>query len=256
VNSRQPFLGFSVDAVSMQHAVERVDELVRAGRGAQVLQLNAVNLVASRKLAPLADAYRQADLLTADGMGIYYASRVIGRPIPEMVSGVHLMLEVARLAQARGYGVYVLGAKPDVVGLAVSALQSQFPGVRVVGYRDGYIASDAAAAVHEGVDAAGAEIVFVGMSTPLKEFWIRDHAGRHGMAVCIGVGGSLDVLAGLYTLAPQWMRALALEWLYRVIQEPRRLWKRYAYSLPVFIALTLREAVRARFVTLTRAHPR
>ena len=149
-------------------------------------------------------------------------------------------------AERRGVPVFLLGARADVLERAAEAVRRRHPGLRIAGTQDGYFDEEDDRSVVEAVNASGALLCYVGISTPKKERWVARRMRDLRAPVVMGVGGSLDVLAGVTRRAPRWMQRLGLEWLYRLMLEPRRMWRRYLLGNIEFAAITLREAVRAR----------
>lgn len=185
------------------------------------------------------DAVNGADLVVADTVGIVWASRVLKHPLAGRVAGIEL---VERLCDTLPYSVYLLGAAQGVAADAGAALQSRHSRLQVAGTHHGYFADAEAAAVVEAVRSSGARLVLVALGFPRQEFWIRDNLAQLGNAVCIGVGGAFDVWAGRVQRAPEAWRRAGLEWLYRLIREPRRLGRQLA--LPAFAIRVLLQAMR------------
>jgi N-acetylglucosaminyldiphosphoundecaprenol N-acetyl-beta-D-mannosaminyltransferase len=197
-----------------------------------------------RRDPDLRAAVAGCDLVLADGQSVVWASRLLRTPLPERVAGIDLFLRLLAEAEQRGLTVYLLGARPDVLRRTVAELKRRFPRLRIVGSRDGYYAEAEAPAVADAIAASGADLLFLGMTSPRKERFVADYGRRTGASVVHGVGGSFDVVAGVVRRAPvAWQRA-GCEWLYRALQEPRRLGGRYLTTNAVFAALGLRDLVR------------
>jgi N-acetylglucosaminyldiphosphoundecaprenol N-acetyl-beta-D-mannosaminyltransferase len=245
-NGRAVVLGCAIDSVDMRTAVERCEQLVRAGGFGQHMAVNAAKLVAMHDDPVMRAVTERCQLVTADGQAVVWASRVLGDPLPERVAGIDLMEALFALAAERGYGVYILGARAEVLERAVSELRRRHVGLRVVGHRDGYFGADEEAAVAAEIRAARADMLFVAISSPRKEYFLGEHGPRLGVAFAMGVGGAIDVVAGETRRAPRWMQRLGLEWLYRLLQEPRRLLRRYATTNGRFVGLVAREWMRRR----------
>jgi N-acetylglucosaminyldiphosphoundecaprenol N-acetyl-beta-D-mannosaminyltransferase len=241
---RAEFLGIPVDLLDMDGTVRAVERLTDAGTPAAHLGVNAANLV----MATDDDAYRSdlaaADLVTADGQSVVWGARLYGIEVPERVTGIDLMQALLDAALRRGWSIYLLGARREVVGALAARLAAE--GVRVAGWRDGYFRMDQADEVAATVRESGATILFVGMPSPRKERFIIHHARAAGIPFSVGVGGSFDVLAGEIRRAPQLMQRLGLEWLFRLVQEPRRLFTRYAVTNTRFLVLLVRGAAGRR----------
>jgi N-acetylglucosaminyldiphosphoundecaprenol N-acetyl-beta-D-mannosaminyltransferase len=162
------------------------------------------------------------------------------------VNGTDLMLRLLDVAERRGWSVYVLGAKPDVLERALARIRAAHPGLRIAGARDGYFSDEESAAVAEAVREAAPDLLFVAMSSPRKEVWLAGHGRGLGVPLVMGVGGSIDIVAGVTRRAPRWMQAAGLEWLFRLAQEPRRLGRRYVVTNAQFLGLLGRELLRRR----------
>jgi len=169
----------------------------------------------------------RADYVLADGQPMLPMARLLGLRIPERIDGIGLMAKLLALANARGYSVFLLGAKQNVVEACIEKIRDEYPNVRIAGFRNGYFTSAQAPDVVESVRTARPDILFLGMGSPMKERFADQYADQLGASVIQGVGGSFDVMAGLVNRAPVWIQRLGLEWLYRVIQEPRRMFWRY-----------------------------
>jgi N-acetylglucosaminyldiphosphoundecaprenol N-acetyl-beta-D-mannosaminyltransferase len=187
---------------------------------------------------------RAADMVTADGRGVLWMARVLGLPVTERVSGVDLVERICARARDKGYSVYLLGAMPGVAEEAARALETRCPGLKVAGTRHGYFTPEEEPEIVRQIAAAKPDIIFVARGAPRQEKWIRRHMAELQVPVAIGVGGSLDVFAGRVPRAPQWMQRTGLEWLYRVLREPKRLPRMWA--LPRLLWMTLWEALRRR----------
>jgi len=244
---RAEFLGLSFDAVTMETAVSRCLEFCGTTRTAHtVITANASHLCMMRHNPELASACRAAHLTLADGMSVVWALRASGRPAPERVAGVDLMARLLAAAGEHRLRVYFLGARREVVTALVDTSRVQHPGIEIVGFRDGYFGLDDHLGIVEEIRASRPHILFVGMPSPFKETWCEHHRRRLDVPVIMGVGGSFDVLAGFIRRAPRRVQALGLEWFWRLLMEPRKLWKRYLTTNIEFIWLAGREIVARR----------
>jgi N-acetylglucosaminyldiphosphoundecaprenol N-acetyl-beta-D-mannosaminyltransferase len=243
---RVDVLGCAIDALTMEQTVARCAELVEAGAYSQHMAINAAKLVKMRDDAELREITAGCELVNADGQAVVWASRLLGAPLPERVAGVDLMQELFGLAERRGWPIFILGAKRDVLEQAVAVIRERHPGLPVAGFRDGYFSDDEVGDVCDEIRASGARMLFVAMGTPRKEYFLGDHGPTLGVPFVMGVGGSIDVVAGITKRAPLlWQRA-GLEWLYRLLQEPRRMFKRYVTTNTTFVVLVARQAARRR----------
>jgi N-acetylglucosaminyldiphosphoundecaprenol N-acetyl-beta-D-mannosaminyltransferase len=182
----------------------------------------------------------------ADGMSVVWALRASGQPAPERVAGVDLVARLLAAAGEQRLRVYFLGARGEVVTALADTARIRYPGVEIVGFRHGYFGPEDHQTIVEEIRASGAHMLFVGMPTPFKETWCERHRQRLEVPVIMGVGGSFDVLAGFVRRAPRWLQAMGLEWFWRLLMEPRKLWKRYLTTNVEFIWLAGREIVGRR----------
>jgi N-acetylglucosaminyldiphosphoundecaprenol N-acetyl-beta-D-mannosaminyltransferase len=194
----------------------------------------------------LALACRAAQLTLADGMSVVWALRASGQPVPERVAGVDLMARLLAVAGEHQLRVYFLGARREVVTALVEKSRVQHIGIEIAGFRDGYFSRDDHLGIVEEIRSSRADILFVGMPSPFKETWCERHRESLEVPVIMGVGGSFDVLAGFIRRAPRCMQSLGLEWFWRLLMEPHKLWKRYLTTNAEFIWLAGREIVARR----------
>jgi N-acetylglucosaminyldiphosphoundecaprenol N-acetyl-beta-D-mannosaminyltransferase len=240
-------LGLSFDTVTMDAAVARCIALCRAPRTSHtVITANASHLCMMRRDPELAQACRAGTLIVADGMSVVWALRASGQAAPERIAGVDLMARLMEAAAEHRLSVYFLGAKPDVVRTLAERSRTRHPRLRIAGFRDGYFGPSEHSEIVEEIRDSGAHMLFVGMPTPFKETWCERHRQRLDVPVIMGVGGSFDVLAGFIKRAPHWVQALGLEWCWRLLMEPRKLWKRYLTTNSEFLWLAGREVVSRR----------
>jgi N-acetylglucosaminyldiphosphoundecaprenol N-acetyl-beta-D-mannosaminyltransferase len=194
-----------------------------------------------RQDARLARIVADCGLVSADGQSVVWASKLLRRPLPERVAGIDLMHRLLGLAEDRNLSVYVLGARQDVLELAVARLRAQYPRLRFAGHRDGYFRDDDSERVAAGIREAKPDILLVAISSPRKERWLADHGPSLGVPFAMGVGGAIDVVAGITARAPHWMQRAGLEWFFRFVQEPRRLAMRYLRTNSTFMWLVVKE---------------
>lgn len=221
------FFGTRMHALSLQDTVKIIDLHVRERRFTQHVVVNVAKLVNMQSDAELRASVEECDIVNIDGMGVVWGARLLGIRIPERVAGIDLFDALISLAARRGYPVFLLGAKPEVVSRAAAALQAEHPTLQIAGFHHGYFWDDEEAVVRE-IAASGARMLFVAITSPKKENFINRWKAELGVDFVMGVGGTFDVVAGAVRRAPLWMQKSGLEWLYRVYQEPRRMWRRYA----------------------------
>lgn len=180
-------------------------------------------------------------IVNADGQAVVWAARLLGVRLPERVAGIDLFVALLALADVRGYSVYFFGARPEVVAEVVRRAREATVDLHVAGAHSGFFSGpDDEAAMIAEIAALRPDILFVGLPSPRKEYWLADTLPSLGTAFAMGVGGSFDVIAGYVQRAPEWMQRAGLEWAYRFAQEPRRLWRRYLVGNLRFLALVLR----------------
>ena len=222
--------GCRVDRLSMAQTVARCEELIGTPGVAQHVAINAAKVVSMQDDPALREIVSRCEIVSADGQSIVWASRILGDPLPARVAGIDLMQELLGLAERQGHRVYFLGARQEVLDRALERIRQRHPELRIAGARDGYFSDDEADAVAEAVRAAAPDILFVAMSSPRKEYWLSRYGRQIDVPFVMGVGGSVDVLAGVTRRAPEVLQRMGLEWAYRLAQEPRRLLRRYVES--------------------------
>lgn len=242
--------GVRIDAARMSDVVRLCDDTIQKSNRLLIGVVNAAKMVKMHDDAVLRRAVLNAHVILADGMSVVWACRALRRPLPERVAGIDLMTSLLQLAHDRGYRVYLLGAEEAVLREVERRVAAEFPNARIVGARNGYFKPEEDEQVAREISAARPDILFVGITSPRKELFLADQAGTINVPVCHGVGGSFDVMAGKVSRAPKIWQRLGLEWLYRVKQEPGRLWKRYLVTNAAFVWMCAGEAfgrIRRRF---------
>jgi N-acetylglucosaminyldiphosphoundecaprenol N-acetyl-beta-D-mannosaminyltransferase len=240
-------LGLSFDAVTIANAVARCLEFCRAPRTPHmIITANASHLCMMRNNPELAQACHAAHLTVADGMSVVWALRASGQPVPERVAGVDLMACLLAAAGEQRLRVYFLGARREIVTALAEMSRVKHPGIEIAGFHDGYFGLEDHPGIVEEIRASRADMLFVGMPSPFKETWCERHLERLEVPIIMGVGGSFDVLAGFTRRAPRWLQSLGLEWFWRVLMEPRKLWRRYLTTNIEFIWRAGQEIVARR----------
>jgi len=252
-------LGLAFDTVTMTEAVARCLAMCHTERSSHlVVTANASHLCMMRHDPELAQVCQAGELVVADGMSVVWALRASGQPAPERVAGVELMAHLLVAAGKHRLRVYFLGARREVVSTLAELCQAHYPGIEIAGFRDGYFGPEDHLDIVEEIHASGAHMLFVGMPTPFKEIWCERHRDRLNVPVIMGVGGSFDVLAGFIKRAPRVIQSLGLEWFWRFLMEPRKLWKRYLITNSEFIWFAGREILARRLgvapIGATKAH--
>jgi N-acetylglucosaminyldiphosphoundecaprenol N-acetyl-beta-D-mannosaminyltransferase len=239
---RDRLIGMPVDALSMDETVELLARAIELRRRCRIMVTNANKTWLARRDARLAEALEQADLVIPEWATVW-AARMLRREGFHHVGGLMLMVRLLDEATARGWSVYFLGAQQHVVDRLVEVVAAERPALRIAGAHHGYL--DDASDAHLKLELARLQpdILFIAMGSPRQELWMLE-LPQHAATITIGVGGSFDVLAGFKKDAPAWMRGRGLEWLFRLSQDPRNLWRRYAVTNPWFVWQVLRERVR------------
>lgn len=238
---RVDVLGCPVDSLDMDATVRRCLELIQADPPARQVSVNAAKVLQCASDPDLARFVAGSDLVNADGQAVVWASRVLGRPLPERIAGIDLMLELLRKCEERGMSVYILGAEERVLAKALGRLRQTFPRLRIAGAQHGYFTDQEEVGVAALIRGVAPDVLFVAMSSPRKEELIGRRLPELGARFVMGVGGAIDVIAGEQRRAPRWVQRLGLEWAARLIQEPRRLWRRYLVGNLLFAWLVARE---------------
>lgn len=235
--------GTPIGALTMQEVLSVVDNAIEHRDQLLIGVVNAAKIVNMRRDEQLERAVRSADLILADGMAVVWAGRLLGRRLPERVPGIDLMTRMLQRSHERGYRIFLLGATKEVLATVAQRIVQDYPNALLVGQHDGYFSGDEESTIAASIAAAKPDILFAAMSSPKKECFLARWSTEMDVPVCHGVGGAFDVLAGIVHRAPQRWQRLGLEWLYRVKQEPRRLWRRYLVTNSLFTYMLLRELV-------------
>jgi N-acetylglucosaminyldiphosphoundecaprenol N-acetyl-beta-D-mannosaminyltransferase len=241
---RRELFGMPIAAATMQQAVDLCADAVVRQRRVVIGVVNAAKVVNMHREPILRESVLDSDLILADGIAVVWASRILGRALPERVAGIDLFQRLLEVANDKGYSVYFLGATQDVLDEVVRRVGEEYPGARIAGSRNGYFDVNDSKQIADEIRAAAPDMLFLGMTSPKKEIFLAQWGRKLDVAVCHGVGGSFDVMAGKVKRAPQLWQRLGLEWLYRVVQEPRRMWKRYLVTNTIFIGMLARELLR------------
>lgn len=238
---RFSFLGLNFHNYTQEEAVERLEDFIKSQAPHRVSTVTAELVVRSRNDEALRQFYNNADLLTVDSFVVYYAAKLFRKPIKEPVNAIRLALKFLDLAERKGYRIYLLGAEKAVVARTAEILANQHPGLNIVGWHDGYFDFENDQDVVANIKDRRPDIIFIAMSSPLKEDFIRKNFNILGIPAFMPVGGGFDVIAGRCRFAPLWISKIGLEWLYRFIQEPGRMWKRYTLVNITFLCLLVKE---------------
>jgi N-acetylglucosaminyldiphosphoundecaprenol N-acetyl-beta-D-mannosaminyltransferase len=257
---RSNILGIGISAINMAMAAATIEEWIRRGERNYVCVTTVNSIIEGQRDDDFRRIHNSAGLATPDGMPLVWLSRLMGFHHVERVYGPDLMLRLCEDSVEQGFRNYLYGGRPGVVELLSAQLQRRYPPLRIVGartpeflgkstqYRPLSLQDDFA--LVEEINASGADIVWVGLGSPMQERWMAEHIGRLRASVLIGVGAAFDFHAGLKRQAPSWMQRAGLEWSFRLAMEPRRLWRRYLIRNSQFIWLMFLQAIGRRRVPL------
>lgn len=238
--SRVKFLNTYVDALTMKETLEKIAGFIENKECVQHVVINAGKINLMQEDEKLTQIINDCPLINADGQSIVWGSRILGNKLPERVAGIDIFTELIKISAERGYKPYFFGATQEVVEEVVKKFQNQNPNLKIAGYRNGYFEKEESQKIAMDIKESKADILFVAFSSPMKEYWIKENMDIMNIPFAMGVGGSFDVIAGKTKRAPKWMQKSGLEWFYRFIQEPKRMFNRYIVGNIKFVKLILK----------------
>lgn len=250
MTGRIALMGCLIDNLSMEETLQKVEGFIRSGRPHQHVVVNVDKLCKAAKDAELRRIINACPLISADGMPVLWAARLIGKRLKERVTGIDLFQRLVERAAQKGWRVFFLGARREVVQALAARYQSRYPALQVAGYRDGYWKAEEEPAVAKSIAESRADVLFVAISSPHKERFLSKYQAQMNVPFAMGVGGSFDVVVGKVKRAPRWMQRCGLEWFYRFLQEPRRMFRRYFIDDSYLLWLLAKE-----LVAIVRPHP-
>jgi N-acetylglucosaminyldiphosphoundecaprenol N-acetyl-beta-D-mannosaminyltransferase len=221
----ETILGVPVCVTGQADLVERIHADISQRQQRLIVAINPEKLLKARQDAKLKTLLQKADYPIADGIGILLASRLQRGRIRERITGIDCMQQLCRAAREQGYGIFLYGARPEIVSQAKDKLEQLYPGIRIAGILDGYVQDETR--VIQAINESDADIVFVALGSPKQEYWIERNMAKTGAVIFQGVGGSFDVLSGSLKRAPALFQKLGLEWFYRLLQEPGRIFRQF-----------------------------
>lgn len=227
-------------SLTMQETLVIITEAIKARQAMTHCVVNVAKIVNMQKDEQLKQSVNECDLINIDGMGVVWGGKFLGFSIPERVAGIDLMLALLKEAEKNNLRPFFLGAKQEVLEQTIQKIKKTFPNLQIAGWHNGYFQTNEEDAVVQQINASQADILFVAMSSPKKENFIKKYHQAMNVPFVMGVGGSFDVIAEYVKRAPAWMQTVGLEWLYRLCQEPRRMWKRYLITNSIFAAMLLK----------------
>ena len=238
---RVDILGTPIDNMTMQQTLNLIENAIENNTRVSHTVVNAGKIVLMHQNAQLKESVVNADIINADGQGVVWASWILGQPIIERVTGIDLMDNLVELAYRKKYKIFFFGAKDDVLNKVIGHYSNKYSHSIVAGHRNGYFKKSEERAIAQQIADSGAQILFVAITSPLKENFLYENRDLlKSVNFTMGVGGSFDVVAGYVKRAPLWMQNSGLEWAYRVYQEPKRMFKRYMVGNWKFMMLVLK----------------
>ena len=239
-------MGVRIDPLTMDETVQAVEKFVIEQRPLHLMGVNADKINQCQTDESIKKIVNDSEIINADGASVVLASRFLGYQVPERVAGIDLMQKLLHLANEKSYSVYFFGAKEEVLVDMLEIFKKDYPNLRVLGHRNGYFSEEDEYGIQEDIREKNPDFVFVGITSPKKEYIIQKFMDQGVNSVFMGVGGSFDVLSGHIKRAPLWMQHAHLEWLFRVANEPKRLFKRYFVGNVTFIKRVLDEKRKSK----------
>jgi N-acetylglucosaminyldiphosphoundecaprenol N-acetyl-beta-D-mannosaminyltransferase len=238
-------LNVPVDVYTPDELLSELEKALHREGAKTVFATNSEKIMLARKDPDLLRALQGADFLIPDGIGAVIGLKLLSGKKAARITGIDLMERLIEIAEERGYRVFLFGAKPEVVRNAALRILERHPLLNLVGHRDGYIPEVEYGALVDEINGLDTDILFTGLGSPKQEKWLHDHKPLLEARICMGVGGSIDILSGRISRSPRWLQMVGLEWLYRFLKEPARFWKRVLILFPYAFAI-LKEMMAAR----------
>jgi len=225
----------------MNETIQIINKSIYEKKQLKHVVVNAAKLVYMQNNYELRESVCNSDLINADGQAVVWAAKILGKKIPERVAGIDLMKNIIKLAYEKKYKIYFFGAKEEIVKKVVNIYSNKYSHNIIAGYRNGYYRHQEEIEIANEIAESKPDILFVAISSPKKEIFLNKYKSIIKTPFIMGVGGSFDVIAGKTKRAPLWMQHAGMEWFYRLIQEPKRMWKRYLVTNTLFIAYMIKE---------------
>ncbi len=242
-NPRIKILDTIIDVLDMNQTIDLVDKYVQKKIPLHLVGVNADKINELNTNNRLKQIVNSCGIINADGASVILASKFLGKPLPERVAGIDLMEHLIKLSEQKGYSIYLLGAKQEVVEKTAQVLKKKYQNIKIVGIHNGYFNESDWPQISEEIKVKNPNFIFVGITSPLKEYLVEYLQNDGNDGVFMGVGGSFDVISGEIPRAPKWIQKINMEWMFRVIHEPKRLFKRYFIGNWKFIKSVLWERI-------------
>jgi len=243
---RIKFFNININPLNIIEFVNIIDDNVSTANKIIQNGLNSFSIVELNKNKELVDAFNNSDLVSIDGMSLVWALRFLGHSIPERVACPDLAEEILTLANKKKLRIYFLGSSQQDLQTAVKNIASIYPNLVIAGYHSGYFRTSEEQIIVEEINKTNPHILFLGMPTPKKELFMKNHRDDLIFNYSLGVGGLFDIFSGKIRRAPKWMQKNGIEWIYRLLQEPKRMWKRYLFGNTLFLYLVLKEKFKTK----------
>ncbi len=237
---RLNILGVGIDCIDSEEALTQIENFIADGNPHQVVTANAEIIYQASRNEKMRNVINQAQMVTADGSGVVWASKQLGRPLRQRVTGIDLVNSICEQSARKGWKLYILGSAPGVAATAAVNIRQKFPGCNIVGTHHGYFNAKEEKQIVAELLQLQPDVLFVALGAPKQEYWIAEHMAQLQIPVSMGIGGSMDVLSGNVKRAPRWMQKMSLEWLYRLLIQPTR-FKR-VLALPKFMLAVKKQA--------------
>ena len=237
---RLNILGVGIDCIDSEEALTQIENFIADGNPHQVVTANAEIIYQANRNEKMRNVINQAQMVTADGSGVVWASKQLGRPLRQRVTGIDLVNSICEQSARKGWKLYILGSAPGVAATAAVNIRQKFPGCNIVGTHHGYFNAKEEKQIVAELLQLQPDVLFVALGAPKQEYWIAGHMAQLQIPVSMGIGGSMDVLSGNVKRAPRWMQKMSLEWLYRLLIQPTR-FKR-VLALPKFMLAVKKQA--------------
>ena len=237
---RLNILGVGIDCIDSEEALTQIENFIADGNPHQVVTANAEIIYQANRNEKMRNVINQAQMVTADGSGVVWASKQLGRPLRQRVTGIDLVNSICEQSARKGWKLYILGSAPGVAATAAVNIRQKFPGCNIVGTHHGYFNAKEEKQIVAELLQLQPDVLFVALGAPKQEYWIAEHMEQLQIPVSMGIGGSMDVLSGNVKRAPRWMQKMSLEWLYRLLIQPTR-FKR-VLALPKFMLAVKKQA--------------
>ena len=236
-----------IDAITMRATLQMVEQTIKEKKQIHHTVVNAGKIVLMQTEKELEKSIVEADIINADGQAVVWAANFLGHKLPERVSGIDLMEQLVKRSFEKGYKCFFFGAKQEVVTKLVSIYKEQYSKDIIAGCRNGYFEKGDEGQIARQIAESGANMLFVAITSPKKEIFLNTYKKQlQSVNFIMGVGGSFDVIAGKVKRAPIWMQNIGLEWLFRFLQEPIRMWRRYTIGNIKFILLVIKEYFKTK----------